>query len=285
MDTRIEKGSKFELRVASLLRSSPGYRNVREQQHIRGKNVDIVFQKQWNPHRDVTIGVECKDWKGGLNRQAVQQIYLDHKPLLDERDIDEIWIVTPHPVSPTVQEYADSFRGLEILHINEFEQDVIDFSLYTEYLSNRFSHDRLSQYYIPSRLENSAVTLHDRVAAWIESASNQPIAVWAGYGMGKASYAIFLASTLAAQFNANRSKRIPILIPLGDFYTAPRIDGLFANVLTNEYGVHGYNFNTFWNLHEAGRFIIILDGFDEMKVTGKSTPPRFRAIELRHSLA
>jgi len=83
--------------------------------------------------------------------------------------------------------------------------------------------------------------------------------------MGKTSYAMFLASTLATEFSSDRTKRIPILIPLGDFYTAPRIDGLFANVLTNEFGVHGYNFNTFWNLHQAGRFVIILDGFDEMK--------------------
>jgi predicted NACHT family NTPase len=83
--------------------------------------------------------------------------------------------------------------------------------------------------------------------------------------MGKTSYATFLAAALAEQFNSDPANRIPILIPLGDFYTAPRLDGLFANVLTNEWGVHGYNFNTFWNLHEAGRFLIILDGFDEMK--------------------
>jgi hypothetical protein len=232
---------------------------------MHGKNVDIIFEKQWNPHRSKTIAVECKNWQRGLDRKQIQEIYLDHKPLLDTRQISEIWIVTQQPVAPTVQEYVNSFDGLEILHINEFEQDIIDFTLYTSYLGNRFSHDKLSQYYIPSRLENSTVTLHEKVVEWIDTPSSKPIAVWAGYGMGKTSYAIFLASTLASQFNSNRLKRIPILIPLGDFYTAPRIDGLFANVLTNEFGVHGYNFNTFWNLHEAGRFVIILDGFDEMK--------------------
>jgi len=138
MNIRQSSGSAFAARVASLLRSSPGYRNVREQQHIRGKNVDIIFQKQWNPHREITIAVECKNWKSGLDRTSVQEVYLDYKPLLDERDVDEVWIVTPTPVGPTVQEYVDSFHGLEVLHISEFEQDVIDFSLYTTYLTTRF---------------------------------------------------------------------------------------------------------------------------------------------------
>jgi len=265
MTRRISIGSRFEARVASLIRSSPGYKNVREQQHIRGKDVDLIFQKQWNPHKLITIAIECKDWATGINRSAVQEIFLDYKPLLDAKDIDELWIVTPKPVSATVQEYADSFSGLEVLHINEFEQGVIDFSLYTEYLRSRFYENKLDQYYIHSRLEKSKSTLHDKVLEWINGASSTPIAVWAGYGMGKTSYATFLASTLAEAFLADHSNRIPILIPLGDYYTSPRIDGLFSNVLTNEYGVHGYNFNTFWNLHEAGRFVIILDGFDEMK--------------------
>src|ERR1044072_1832048 len=108
-DLRIAAGASFEDRVAALLRSSPGYRNVREQQHIKGKNVDIIFQKQRNPHKYSTIAVECKNWKSGLDRTSVQTIYLDHKPLIDSRDIDEIWIVTPRPVAATVQEYADSF--------------------------------------------------------------------------------------------------------------------------------------------------------------------------------
>jgi Holliday junction resolvase len=70
-----QRGSDFEAHVARLLRSSTGYKNVREQQHICGKNVDIVFQKQWNPHRYRTIAVECKNWKSGIDRQAIKDIF------------------------------------------------------------------------------------------------------------------------------------------------------------------------------------------------------------------
>jgi hypothetical protein len=263
--SNVQKGNDFEVHVARLLRSSTGYKNVREQQHIRGKNVDIIFQKQWNPHKYLTIAVECKNWKSGIDRQTIKEMYFDYKPLLDHRDIDELWIVTPSPVSATVQEHVDSFTGIEVLHISELEQDVIDFSIYAGFLKDRFQNDSLSKYYIPSRLENSSVTLDSKISDWLYSASERPIAIWAGYGMGKTSYAAFLASKLATSYLADPTQRIPILVPLGDYYTSPRLDGLFANTLTRDSGVHGYNFNTFWNLHEAGRFVIILDGFDEMK--------------------
>ncbi|GLH75202.1 hypothetical protein SSBR45G_01100 [Bradyrhizobium sp. SSBR45G] len=261
----MSKGTDFELQVASLLRSSTGYKNVREQQHICGKNVDIVFQKQWNPHKFRTIAIECKDWKSGINRDVIRETYFDYKPLFDNKRIDELWIVTPKPVSATVQEHADHFDGLEIIHLGELEKDIIDFSLYATFLRDRFQNDTLSQYYIPSRVLNSTSTLHSRISNWLASASSRPIAIWAGYGMGKTSYASYLASELASHYLTDSSKRIPILIPLGDYYTSPRIDGLFASTLTREHGVHGYNYNTFWNLHESGRFVIILDGFDEMK--------------------
>jgi hypothetical protein len=262
---KMSKGADFESQVARLLRSSSGHKNVREQQHIRGKNVDIIFQKQWNPHKFRTVAVECKNWKSGIDRETIRAMYFDYKPLLDNRDIDELWIVTPQPVAATVQEHADAFAGLEILNISELEQDIVDFTLYATSLRDRFKSDSLSAYYIPARLSGSRTPLHSKITGWLNSKSGRPIAIWAGYGMGKTSYASFLAYQLATSYLSDPSNRIPILIPLGDYYTSPRLDGLFASTLTRDNGVHGYNFNTFWNLHEAGRFVIILDGFDEMK--------------------
>jgi hypothetical protein len=157
--------------------------------------------------------------------------FFDYKPLFDQNEIDELWIITPNPVSATVQEHIDSYEGIEILHLSELEQDIIDFTLYATYLQGRFENDTLSKYYIPSRLDQSSITLHSVIRTWLTSVSAKPVAIWAGYGMGKTSYASFLASELAADFLRISSNRIPILIPLGDFYTAPRLDGLFANVL------------------------------------------------------
>lgn len=94
-----------------------------------------------------------------------------------------------HPVSATVQEHADAFAGLEILHLGELERDIIDFTLYATFLQDRFKNDPLSKYYIPSRIENSETVLHSRISAWISSKSATPAAMWAGYGMGKTSYA------------------------------------------------------------------------------------------------
>lgn len=261
-----EIGRAFELRVANLLKSCVGYRNVREQEHICGKNVDIIFEKKLNPRKFRTIAVECKNWRKGINRKALLGVYLEYKPLFDAKAIDELWLVTPFPPHATVREFADDFSGMELLHISELERDVIDFSVYAGFLKSLIDKDYLSRYYIQPRVEGREELLHDQILKWLKSEGCEPVAIWAEYGMGKTSYAIFLASQLASDYLRDSSNRIPILIALGDFYTSPRIDGLFSNALTNtKSGVDGYNFITFSHLHEAGRFVIILDGFDEMK--------------------
>src|ERR1700722_374088 len=281
MPTNTFKGTEFERRVASLLRSSTGYRNLQEQQHIRGVNVDMTFQKQWRPHKYLTIGVECKDWKSGLDRNALMEICFSYRPLLDNKDIDELWVITPNPVHATVQEFANGMSNIALFHINELEQDIIDFSIYAHYLIRQFDEEKLRQYYVQPRQYNSAKRIHDTILSWLAIDSAMPAAIWAGYGIGKTSYAKYLAAELAGKFLSDSSERIPIYVPLGDYYTSPRLDGLLSNVLTNNNGVHGYNYNTFLNLHEAGRFVIILDGFDEMKYAMTSAEFHAIALEIR----
>lgn len=278
MTTNLSKGTEFERRVASLLRSSTGYKNLQEQQHIRGVNVDMTFQKQWRPHKYLTIGVECKNWKSGLDRDALMEICFSYKPLLENKDIDELWIVTPHPAHATVQEFANGLSNIALFHINELEQDIIDFSIYAHYLIRQFDEEQLRQYYVQPREYSSSKRIHETILSWLAKDTAVPVAIWAGYGVGKTSYAKYLAAELASNFLADSSERIPIYVPLGDYYTSPRLDGLLSNVLTNNNGVHGYNYNTFLNLHEAGRFVIILDGFDEMKYAMSSA--EFHAISL-----
>ena len=155
-----KKGTEFEMRVARLLSSSSGYKDIRLQRHILGKNVDIIFRKQWSPRKYRTIAVECKEWSSGVDREAIKSVYYDYMPLLDKREIDELWIVTPNPVGATAREHTISLDGVELVHFNELEQDVIDFSIYAENLVREFHRESFSKYYIPSRIEGADVQLH-----------------------------------------------------------------------------------------------------------------------------
>jgi hypothetical protein len=58
---------------------------------------------------------------------------------------------------------------------------------------------------------------------------------------------------------------VPVLVPLGDIVDEQSLEGLLGKVFTTRPGVRGYNFGLFENLNNAGRYVVIFDGFDEMK--------------------
>jgi hypothetical protein len=76
--------------------------------------------------------------------------------------------------------------------------------------------------------------------------------------MGKTSYARFLASELARKCLEDYSRKIPILLNLGDFTTAPNLESLIFNQLANFYGVRNLSSIAFRMLNKQLRFILIL---------------------------
>lgn len=58
--------------------------------------------------------------------------------------------------------------------------------------------------------------------------------------------------------------RIPLLLSLRNYNKVPDIDALLINFFTTELGYSNINIQVFKKLNIAGKFILILDGFDEM---------------------
>ena len=79
----------------------------------------------------------------------------------------------------------------------------------------------------------------------------------------KTTYARYLAAKLAQRCIDDYGNRIPILLSLGDFTTAPDLEGLITAQLMNHYGVRNVSTAGSPAPHASGPRI--LDGFDEMK--------------------
>src|SRR5262249_24753493 len=118
---------------------------------------------------------------------------------------------------------------------------------------------------------------------WLESEDARPIAIWGGYGMGKTSYARFLAATLAKECLKDYGYKIPVLLSLGDFTTAPSIETLIFSQLTNYYAVRAFSAIAFKSLNKTKRLVLIFDGFDEMKFDMAPNEFAYFASELRKS--
>ena len=263
MATTVEKGASFEDAIAALL--SCKYENVQQAVRLYGKNADITFTCRVNPRRSLVIAVECKDWERGCTSDDVREIFLSYESAIDQHEIDELWIVTRKRSSASVRQYAAGKANLELFSVEEIERDIIDFSEYLEYLIEDCETDSLYSYYILPKIAEFGDDLHRYVTNWLEQDAKQPLAIWGGYGMGKTSYARFLAAFLARRHKENPAHPVPILVSLGEFHTSPNLPSLIRYLLDDRHHIKSFNQRAFDVLTRYRRLVLILDGFDEMK--------------------
>jgi hypothetical protein len=278
----MNSGNEFRDRIGSLLRTR--YDNVRTEVNLSAKKADIYFEIKHGPRRTIRTAVECKDWARGLTRDDVRTIVADYQPALNKNEIDELWIISAQTPAPGARTYVESYSTFQLMTALEFEQSIIDFIPLITFLKTDFHEDRISKYFIAPNYyvgPTEKADLHRHISQWLASETPKPIALWGGYGMGKTSYARFLAAALAERSLADYQNPLPILINLGEFTTAPNIEALISSQLTNYYGVRHFSSSAFNQLNKSGRFILIFDSFDEMKFAMAPNDFAYFSAELR----
>ncbi len=112
--------------------------------------------------------------------------------------------------------------------------------------------------------------LEEMVKQWLSNPTASRLALLADYGSGKTTFcqhmAAFLSkNSLEGKENGSYENRIPLLIPLLEFAKAPfDLEIYLMTYLQRHCKVDHPNFNTLMKMAEAGLFLFMLDGFDEM---------------------
>jgi hypothetical protein len=127
-----------------------------------------------------------------------------------------------------------------------------------------FDEDDMQEYYIQQRLASGQL-LRDYVLEWINGPDVRPLALLGGYGMGKTSFCRYLVWELGRNYLREPMSRVPVYVRLSDIAKQQDLDGLIAKTLAQRYRIKDYYFEKFSRLNENGKFVLIFDGFDEMK--------------------
>jgi hypothetical protein len=259
-------GDEFRDHIAALLRTR--YDNVQTEVQLTAKKADIYFEIQAGPRRRIKAAAECKRWSRALTRDHVKDILADYDPARQNKEIDEVWIICDQTPAPGARDFVEAYQHCQLMTGIECEQEIVDFRPMINSLIESYKADPISNYYISPSFygpNEAKIDLHAHIEKWLADDAASPIAIWAGYGMGKTSYSKFLSSVLAQRCCDNYGARIPILISLGEFTTAPDLETLVTAQLANHYGVRFLSTAAFRLLNADHRFVVILDGFDEMK--------------------
>jgi len=253
---------EFQNEVAHLFRIS-GYEVVQDRLLVF-KKVDLLVS-EWRLGKLHRIAVECKYWNKALTQQDVSEIYANYLPLVPA-SVDEILIVTKAGAADSASAMVAISPHLRHLSYAELHANIMDFRAYLKRLEDQYSENGLNRYYVPP-LTQEGDDFAVIVDAWLAEQTSEPIAVLGSYGLGKTTFARHLAFKYAQRALTDATERIPILVPLGDIANEQSLEGLLGKLFTATNYVKSYNFSTFLELNKLGRFIVLFDGFDEMKQT------------------
>lgn len=259
--TTIEKGNAFRDLVASMLECA-GFVAETETRE-RFKKVDVRWRRE-----DIDglqkYFVEAKDHAGTLGKDECSKFVAEYGTLIDSGDADRAWLVSKSQLTPDGRALIDAKRSCKAMTFAEFQRRLLGLDSYLQDLIAGYDNEKIAEWYIPLHTEDGN-DLEEIVREWIEQEDALPLAIVAGYGKGKSTFARHLAAALAREALAQPWRRVPVLVPLGDIVDEQSLEGLLGKVFTTRPGVHGYNFGLFETLNNAGRYVVIFDGFDEMK--------------------
>ncbi len=265
MTSTIEKGNSFRAVVDEILVAA-GFLSQKEIR-VNFKKVDVITL--WL--RDLIDGpttflIEAKDFEGTLPPSEVSDFITEYSPLVSgaHKQADRAWLVSKGPISPDRRANVEAYPNLRCFTFEEFQRQIFQLDGYLRDLIAQYENSGTDEYYIkPHSIDDR--DLEFTVREWLDSTNSQPMAIISGYGNGKSTFAKKLSASLAREALDDKSKRAPILVPLGEIVYEPSIDGLVSKVLSSRHRVSNYHFHLFSALNNAGRFVIIYDGFDEMK--------------------
>lgn len=273
--TSHEKGSAFEKDVAHLFRllGAEVVTNV----EVCNKKVDILATFS-HPVKHRVI-VECKDEKRVVN---ANQRVMQFKALLDlarnTGQAESAEIITRVPWGDAAKGFALQ-SGIRLLTHTEKLRTLLDLSFYLNEVVFRYSKGELrnepplAAYYVDSevRIGSTSDTEVQPLETWVlnwlfETNTDEQLALFGEYGSGKSSFCQKLCYDLAMRYFSDPTSRIPVLLNLRSFVDKIDIESLITSFLDRECQVSNPRFQTFRAMNEAGMFLVIFDGLDEMAV-------------------
>lgn len=258
-------GSTLRDKVSGILEML--HRTVKTEYPLKSTTADVYFVDQRSQNFPTRVAVECKDWKSPPDSKKLAEIDNLYRPSLNGDEIDYLWIVSNHELAQGPKGTVEKLKRVVYSTYQEFLSTVMNFSLVLEENIAAFKNHESSKNFLHLEAKDADTTLEETTRSWLRGDSRALI-VFGGYGLGKTSFSFYIASALSAEYQDGTFDRIPIRVSLSGLYAKQDLKGLICSVLTGSEGgpdVGNFTYNLFLRMVHEGLFVLILDGFDEMR--------------------
>lgn len=243
------------------------HRIVKTEHPLKSTTADVYYVDQRSQNFPMRIAVECKDWQSPLNSKQLAEIDNLYRPSINQDEIDHLWIVSNHELAQGPSQTVSNLKWVVYSTYQEFLSSVMNFSLVLEENIAAFKIHESNKNFLHLEAKDRSATLEETTRSWL-SGDSRALIIFGGYGLGKTSFSFYIASALSAEYQDGTFDRIPIRISLSGLYAKQDLKGLICSVLTGSEGgpdVGNFSYNLFLRMVQEGLFVLILDGFDEMR--------------------
>jgi hypothetical protein len=192
-ESTIAKGNAFRDLVASMLEAAGFVAETETREKF--KKVDVRWRRE-----DIDglqkYFVEAKDHAGTLDKEECGKFATEYGTLIESGDADRAWLVSKGQLSADGRALIDSKRGCKAMTFVEFQRRLLGLDSYLHDLTIAYDNDKIADWYIPLQTEDGE-ELEKIVRDWLEEPDALPIAIVAGYGKGKSTFARSIAVALA----------------------------------------------------------------------------------------
>jgi restriction endonuclease/NACHT domain-containing protein len=260
---------EFEARAAFMYEAL-GFRVTRNA-NTSGQQIDLLATRFVAGVGTVRIMVECKWRKGGaISNQDVQTFYHTVSLHKGKQEITRGVMVSNVQFSQDAFLTAKGLEDIELVTIENLENQLLDVRQVLESFSDNHESSLIFLHYIRLRAKwssrwssGSSDDIEEVITDWLDEKDVKLVSVLGDYGGGKTTLVERLKYVYAQRYLAGVSTLIPIIIPLNRFHQYTTLDEFLRNVIISELE-REMPVSVFWRTLRSGRFIILLDGFDEM---------------------
>jgi len=270
----MSKGKDFENQVAEFYRLM-GY-EVEQNVCFLGHQIDIILTYTQPGGIRIKTAVECKYVeRGNVTKNAIMSNISALVDLKRNDEVQSLVIVTTNGFAKEAWATATANK-IQLLTFRELQHRILRLDQYLDNLIKDFETSKdntpaLSDCYVDlfaqdkEEMPENVFPIQEYVYEWILKDKVNHLSILGEYGTGKTSFCRKLAHDLSLTYKKDPyGCRIPILINLRDYAKVMSIRQLITDLLINEYGLQGFDFQLFEKMNKEGLLVLIFDGFDEM---------------------
>lgn len=258
--------------------------------NLNGQQTDLLCEKLIPGAGRTVLYVECKytddEEQNTVSKDVVTQFIANFRVLKDKNGWATGVMVSNKKFSQYAQSAAQPHRDIVLKTLDDLYADLFQIQAYLHSCIQEYEADEGFADYIPLKAVNARPglstqpqLLKELFYLWLNEADNNQLCLLGDFGTGKTTFLRHIHHECCKKFLSGDSVRMPLFVQLRDYFDVSDGKELIERFFSLELATRVPQ-RVFDEFNRAGRFLLLLDGFDEMGVTSDSESRRRSYLKL-----